>query len=389
MRPSEKFDIVVVGNGLTAWSCLYHLRSLGVRQLAVAAAELRPSSLQAPGLITGGVWDNYTRISQAHGTESARILWNFGNQAWRSCHLLAVAAHAATPAAPRLRLITSASELEEALLATQQLQAAGYKAKIYRREDALPWWQGLGERVIALQHDGEQAAWIDTQRVMERLRLDSGTIPRIGKIVGYERDKRRGGLVLYPESGRPVHCELAVFAAHTGIRQLLGDLADVLVTAADQWANVDWHEAPHAWQQPGLVWSAHHGHEWGVISPHGHRVGGLRYLRPLGGFEANEAVLLDQVSKQQQALLQQTWPGLKRSNLEQPQGVLDIRPCDELPLIGPMFGDDRILVATGFMGYGLSWAFKAGQCVAELAVRGQAPDLPRILWPERLRTLSA
>jgi glycine/D-amino acid oxidase-like deaminating enzyme len=52
-----------------------------------------------------------------------------------------------------------------------------------------------------------------------------------------------------------------------------------------------------------------------------------------------------------------------------------------------MFGEGRILVATGFMGQGLTQGFFAGRCLAELVAHGAAAALPRRLWPERLRSL--
>ena len=67
--------------------------------------------------------------------------------------------------------------------------------------------------------------------------------------------------------------------------------------------------------------------------------------------------------------------------------VQEIVPCDELPLMGPMFGDSRILLAAGYMGTGLTLGFQAGKCLAQLISSGSAPSLPRRLWPERLRSL--
>jgi glycine/D-amino acid oxidase-like deaminating enzyme len=66
---------------------------------------------------------------------------------------------------------------------------------------------------------------------------------------------------------------------------------------------------------------------------------------------------------------------------------LDCRPCDELPIIGPMFGESRILVGTGYMGLGLSWGFLAGKCLANLVAKGKSPMLPSRLTPARLRSL--
>ena len=68
--------------------------------------------------------------------------------------------------------------------------------------------------------------------------------------------------------------------------------------------------------------------------------------------------------------------------------LIGVRPCDELPIIGPMYGNDRLLFACGYLGNGLSWGFQAGKCLAELITEGQSATLPRQLWPERLRSMS-
>jgi glycine/D-amino acid oxidase-like deaminating enzyme len=69
--------------------------------------------------------------------------------------------------------------------------------------------------------------------------------------------------------------------------------------------------------------------------------------------------------------------------------ILDINPCDEIPIAGPMYGRGRLLVAAGFLGLGLSQGFLAGRCLADLVKDGRCDDLPRQLWPERLRSMEA
>ena len=65
---------------------------------------------------------------------------------------------------------------------------------------------------------------------------------------------------------------------------------------------------------------------------------------------------------------------------------LECKACDELPLIGPSHGGSRILLGTGYGLHGIGLGFMAGKCLAELIHFGKSDALPRICWPERLRS---
>ena len=88
-----------------------------------------------------------------------------------------------------------------------------------------------------------------------------------------------------------------------------------------------------------------------------------------------------------QGQVAKTFTGLKAVTLKSVHSALGIRPCDELPIIGPMFGDSRILLSTGYMGSGLAMGFGGGKAVSELILSGRCHWLPYGLHPQRLRTL--
>ena len=56
---------------------------------------------------------------------------------------------------------------------------------------------------------------------------------------------------------------------------------------------------------------------------------------------------------------------------------------DHLPLIGPVPGEPGLLLAAGYTGQGLAFAFLAGRMIAELLVKGST-QYPQALFPGRL-----
>ena len=119
-------------------------------------------------------------------------------------------------------------------------------------------------------------------------------------------------------------------------------------------------------------------------------IGGSRFLRKFAGIGAVEPKVEPKIESHLLGFLSQVF-GIDNSKTYHLRTVagLDIRPCDELPVIGPMFGETRILVASGFMNHGLPQGFFAGKCLSDLIQSGVCGNLPRILWPERLRSIQS
>ena len=69
--------------------------------------------------------------------------------------------------------------------------------------------------------------------------------------------------------------------------------------------------------------------------------------------------------------------------------VLHLLPPSGQIDLGPMFSSPQILLATGYMGQGLSFGFLAGKCLSELVLKGESKVLPRYFWPERFRYLGS
>ena len=166
-------------------------------------------------------------------------------------------------------------------------------------------------------------------------------------------------------------------------------MSAAIVAVADQWTEFQLTDSlPPAWRN--VTFTANHANEWGVAGEtNSLRLGGGRYLRPLAGNEALKSETLAKIMVHLSQQLNQTLTFGRDAVPLTSSSAMDIRPCDELPIIGPMFGNGRILLGTGYMGAGLALGFFAGRCLADLITLGHCDALPRSVWPERLRTLES
>jgi glycine/D-amino acid oxidase-like deaminating enzyme len=402
-------DVIVIGAGVTGLSTALHLAAHGQTRVAVSSypAALAATSLSA-GLLAGGQSDNFTRFSHALGAAAAARLWGFGAAAFAATVAFLREKRVPHRLGRRLRLATSEAEVTEMGIAVEQLLAAGFAARLTRRGEAADGldWATLGSRILAVQEEGtragepaarEAAGFVAPEALMSALLTATAAVPRVDAVAALREVGAKGrdaGVEAALVTGEIVRAEIAVLAAHLGSVALVPELTDALVPYADQWTEVAAVPARgRAASAPGLeagcVFSATHGHEWGVSRGEaGIRIGGARYLRPMAGIEAKTADAPPRVTAQLLSLAQGTLPSLARVRAVRSVALREIRPCDEVPLIGPSFGSGRVLVAAGYMGQGLTQGFLAGRALADLINTGKARDLPRELWPTRLRSLS-
>ena len=386
-RGQGHYDVVVVGAGVTGLSTIYHLQELGVQSIALASNEAsqQKASTSAAGMLTGGQIDNFTRIHQRHGADIARDVWRFGDTAFDRVKSFCELQGIPHGTGGRLRLITSEHELIEAKVAVQQLKAAAFPASLVVQPNCKELLGPCQTEILGIQYDGPKGGWLNSSLLLSRLKQLASSTSHLGPVrsIGMQGDV----VVLNTESDGVITCEIVVLACHLGIRMLVPEIADVLVPVADQWMELTIPEGiPEGFQHQSF--SANHANIWGVfLSDQKVEIGGAGFLRFLGGKGAEEAAIDPKVTNFLIHFLQQNLGFTSRSTFSSNHAGLDIRPCDELPLIGPMFGNGRVLIATGYMGAGLTLGFQAGACLSQLITDGVCNSLPRCFWPERHRTL--
>lgn len=388
---TTKFDVIIIGAGITGLSAAYHLQELGVHHILLLdqGDPGLNGSIAGAGYIAGGLLDNFTRIENAHGEAFAHQLWRLGDLAFDEILIFCESHKIGTTRGKRLRLITSEPELKEAQTATKLMQSGGLPAKLYLRDQLPEDLRVFRERVLAVQVDGDRSAFVDVATCLRTLQTKIKT-----KVTKYHVDVVR-------TDGQQVHVQnkagassytgqMVVVCNHLAIGDLLPTMRAALVSYADQWGRYNCDASPKLVRAlQGSFISANHTHEWGIMAPNGElRFGGGRYLRKMAGIEATEASYDQKIESHLQEQIQKTFALESTIAASKGGASLECRPCDELPIIGPMFGEDRVLLASGYMGQGLSLGFFAGKRLAELLAKGQARDLLDLLLPRRLRSLA-
>lgn len=387
--PSNLYPITIIGAGITGLSTAYHLHKLGIGPVKLYEDPLKQAvSKHNPAYVIGGCWDNFTRISHVKGGESAALFWGFGDRAFDELRLFCLQNKLPWTQGRRLRLICSEQEQQEARQAVKELEQQGFKeAHLWSKQHT----QGFSPRVLEVQEDGQGAGAIDVGKVLQFLRnsIESqGTVLEASKVWSLNIQSNQLGLNL---ANKEVdQTEMLVLASHLEIGNLLPDLQEAVIPVADQWSefSIKKTSLPPSIQGKTTFLSAHHGYEWAVSHGGGKLLGGgCRYLRKQAGIgDSKPAFDLKIESKNSQQFASWFEQGPLKT-IRSGSSACEIYPCDETPLIGPMFGTERIVLATGFMHLGLSYGFFAGKCLAELIHTGYCNTLPRLFWPERLRSL--
>lgn len=389
MPSKSSYQVLIVGAGVTGLSCAFHLKKQGIKSVAVAAAGPPLQAAEtAAGLACGGQLDNFTRVSHAHGDDFAAQLWHMGDAGFSSLVAFCQKQKVEIACGDRIRLIVSDPEVAEAEKAVAALRQHNPGVKLINPQSDSRWRNVFSHRVLSIQDEGLAGAILDAKSLLCALEQNSDfqIIPNLQQL-----ESSASGISAMTENGDIYRAEIVILACHLDIRSYIPPLRDALVSVADQWGMATLSQPLTKALRPGTYWSANHTYEWGGLCHESNKmiVGGGRYLRPMAGIEAEAAPYEDKIESHLETQVLKTFLGIDALQTKRGTSGLDCRPCDELPIVGPMFGDQRLLVATGFMGSGLSMGFMAGACLAELIVHGRSPGLPRRLWPERLRSMES
>lgn len=383
-KAAKKYPVIVVGSGVTGLSTAAHLTQLGIRDGLIVGEDGGVSEIAA-GSLQGSQADNFTRLMTAHGADFAAEFWRFGENAFDAAEQFLKKNRVKLAKGRRLRFVVSREELVEVEEAVAALQAAGFAASLRkpRADDALT------ARVLAVQDDGDRSAYVNVNAFLQSLEKNhtwSKKRAHVDKIQSHA-----SGVSVFLSDGSEVQAETIVLANHIHIGRHTPSLREAFISIADQYLILDCKTFPKSIRKPGFSLSCFHGYEWGVtLGPKSLAWGGGRFLRPLAGIGAETARVDEKVTTYLLNSIEKTFVGVKAQDLSMiaAHAGLDCRPCDELPIIGPMFGDDRILMGGGYSGTGLTLGFYAGKCLADLLHTGRSKELPHRLWPQRLRSLS-
>jgi len=382
----KTYDVIIVGGGITGVSTALHLLHRKIERILIFDPNLKQSeSMQCAGFVLGGQRDNLTRVAHAHGEEFAKTLWDFGDQGFLDLKNFTLQNKIKFQQGQRVRLITSEHELEEARKASKLFHKLGFKQV---RLDENPDRNLFSDSILAVQYDGEKSAVLDVDGFFKVALQSVSNFLVSANCLKAERVNSHWQIM---DSNQNVYrSEFIVVSAHLASAHFVPTIASAYVSAADQWSQHEFSgEGFQKFFAPGSFLSLNHGLEWAGRSSEGEcRIGGARFLRHLAGFEATKASYEKKIETFLVKYFEERVRNLKLQQASLNFAGLDCVPCDELPIIGPMFGESQKLLAGGYMGSGLSMGFRAGKCLAEIIATGKSETLPRRLFPERLRSLN-
>jgi glycine/D-amino acid oxidase-like deaminating enzyme len=368
------FDVTIIGQGITGLSAAFHLNSAGFRNIAIVAPPPSPqnNTTLSSHYASVTLHDNASRFTHSLGSDLARAMIDLNRKGFSGLLAYVLNNKIQHRRGEVLRFANSDHEAHEMAIATAWLSSQGFPAQLKASDDFI------------IQRDGAASINFNASDVIDTLRheVTHHYLPStVIKIISHSH-----GIRLELDNRLKVHTEMVITACHQGIKTLLPDMGDVLVNHADQF--VVFRSAKRiAKASPGDMLFARHSQFWASIKDDHHIIaGGAKFLRRWGGLEAKSAEVLPQAS---QAIAQEFEPILGGHQLYEINsgGLIDLRCCDERPLIGPMFGDSRILVASGYMGSGMTLGFAAGQGLAEFVTTGRSKIIPPYFYPARLRHL--
>ena len=370
-------QVTIVGGGITGLSTAYHLNLLGIDQITIIDDHNDQTTSRAcAGFVLGSMFDNITRLAHAYGLPFASQIYRFSQQAFDSINSFCRQHGVPLTTAEHRRLIVSTNEKIEATKAVTLFRQGGFAAQL------LPVDQQLydSDRVYAVQDDAIGGGYLDLQQLFAKLSVKVRRIK--GRVTAINNDGS------YMVDGKTFASELIVVAGHHHIAELITDLREIIIPYSDQWSVFQLTTANNFLRR-GQIYTANHGHEWAVVADNNMlHIGGARFLRRFAGIGDAKPYTDNKISSYLSQRFADYLPSLRGClQLATTTALIGVRPCDELPIIGPMYGNDRLLFACGYLGNGLSWGFQAGKCLAELIADGYSSSLPRQLWPERLRSM--
>jgi glycine/D-amino acid oxidase-like deaminating enzyme len=337
-----------------------------------SAAETSPHWFGYPGH-----FDNFTRLAAAHGRKFAEEIWQMSAFGLELTQDFLASMGVRQNSLQKLRLIRSAHELAEARQAVEWMR--GLKHAEYVEE--LTPDSDKGERFWRVENLQKSAAnaglWCSAGEVMDALRQCQGELCRLETSI---QSKTTSNVVEITDGKSTVRSEIIVLVGRSETVALFPELDDVLVEFTERWIEFD---RPRQLKEFDQLIIANHGNIWGAAVSDRMMLGGARYLQDLTeskakgshGFVEHMTRIASQLSESLDEL----------ANLKSCRRAA-CYPCDELPIVGPYHSNHRLILIQGLWGWGINMLVAAGYGTADL-IMGKNSNLPRRLWPERLRSL--
>ena len=388
--PPDAVDVVIVGGGIAGISTALHLARHGV---ATAVLEQRTVASRASGRNDGqlllGLGEHYHRIHGQFGTERARMLWQFladNHTALR--HELAAANVACDLRhAGGLRLAETPHEWTELEVAATLLASEGKAHELVPARD-LPRWLPAGRGFHGALHLHGEAILqpVEMVRGLARAAIAAGAhVVENASVTAIHGDS--GDFTVRLANGRSVRAAIVVHCTSTLARELdaSGLLARTVFPFRGQVIATEPLPADVAAAFPDHAMSSNFCYEYFRVSRRRFVIGGKRWSVPgeqLGILD--DSTHDERITQNLLAYVREHFPVL--ADVAFPHvwtGIMAGTP-DGLPLVGALPGRPGTFALLAFNGYGLSFAFLAGRCLAEqIAGSGAAHAAMPLFAPRR------
>ncbi len=366
-------DIAIVGASISGLACGHFLKQKNIPNFILVDPDVQTQLLHTPGYITREPWDNYTRYHHNLDPERARLFWEFSSKAYDQTKEFLRQNEVAYTLSDRVRLILSDMELIEAEKAVRLLSDNGFASE---------WAENYAPHlaISKAQVAAKAAATFKASSFADALLTPLKPQVLAEKALGFTKE---GSKVILETEHSKIHCEILVLACDYKIVDFLPDWEDTIIPISDQW---DLYETVEAGKKTDYnLYSAFHGYYFGVqTEAESYAVGGARFLRKLAGIgelaHTPNAKVTAHLREKMANLL-----AVEFGKLKQSFPLIEASSCDELPIIGPLLGNDRILLAACYNKAGLTTGFYAGRILSDLIANGRSDILPEFLKPTRFR----
>ena len=387
-------DIAIVGGGIAGIATALHVAQSGARVVVVEAGSVASrASGRNDGQLLLGLGEHYHRIHGQFGPDRARQLWDFlrdNHDALRGA-LAAAGIDCELVQHGGLRLAETPHEWTE-LQQAAALLAAEQKAHALVPAADLPRWlppacgfHGAlhlpGEAIVhpvAMVRGLAVAATAAGAQVVEQ-----APVARI--------DGDAGAFTVHLADGRQLTASMVVHCTSTLARELdaSGLLQRVVFPFRGQVLATDPLPPTTAAQFPPHAMSSNFCYEYFRVSRGRFVIGGKRWSVP-----GEEVGILDdrtqnpQVTENLLAYVREHFPVLRDTPFPHCwTGIMAGTP-DGLPLVGALPDRPGTYALLAFNGYGMSFAFLAGRCLAEILLDGQSTHPAMALFaPRRFQAL--
>jgi len=371
----HKTEVVVIGGGIAGISAALHLARAGVKVVLFEAGELSERATgRSDGQLLLGLGEHYNRVVSQFGPEKARQLWSFireNNMALKqiitdnipTCRLDDVGG---------LRLAETKAEWNEicetAALLTQenishQLMTSKTVEKFLWSKNFLGALKVPGEATVqpaqmvhGLARLASQAgAKIYTNQRVNSIKSDDGDY-----IVDVNGEEIRTLTVVHCTSALARHLDRTGFLQS----QIFPYRGQIMATdKLDNWRLKSFE---------GYAMSSNFCYEYFRTYQQHFVIGGMRWsVRGQEEHTLDDSVVNAIINQNLLGYIDKHFPSLKGVEFPHTWTGIMAGTNDGLPLVGPIPGQTGILVSLAFNGYGLSFAYKAGELIRDYIVDGK------------------